>query len=47
MQQYNNFNVGLSHLLRIVFGEGGQALGNDLAVPNWFLRATLFLTKPW
>ncbi|WP_184548665.1 hypothetical protein [Mucilaginibacter sp. FT3.2] len=38
VQQYNNFNVGLSHFLRIVFGEGGQALGNDLSVPNWFFE---------
>ncbi|UOE46951.1 hypothetical protein MTO98_21335 [Mucilaginibacter sp. SMC90] len=38
VQQYNNFNVGLSRLLRIIFGEGGQALGNDLAVPNWFFE---------
>lgn len=38
VQQYNNFNVGLSRFLRILFGEGGQALGNDLSVPNWFFE---------
>ena len=38
VQQYNNFNVGLSHTLHILFGEGGQALGNDLSVPNWFFE---------
>ncbi|MBK0378986.1 TolB family protein [Mucilaginibacter segetis] len=38
VQQYNNFDVGISHLLRVLFGEGGQALGNDLAVPNWFFE---------
>ncbi|WP_374950864.1 TolB family protein [Mucilaginibacter sp.] len=38
VQQYNNFNVGLSHALKIVFGEGGQALGNDLSIPNWFFE---------
>lgn len=38
VQQYNNFNVGFSKTLRTVFGEGGQALGNDLAVPNWFFE---------
>jgi hypothetical protein len=38
VQQYNNFNVGFSHFLRILFGEGGQALGNELAVPNWFFE---------
>ena len=38
VQQYNNFNVGVSHALKILFGEGGQALGNDLAIPNWFFE---------
>ncbi|MBS1504296.1 MAG: hypothetical protein JST32_19670, partial [Bacteroidetes bacterium] len=38
VQQYNNFNVGLSRVLHILFGEGGQALGNDLAIPNWFFE---------
>ncbi|MDP9077580.1 MAG: PQQ-like beta-propeller repeat protein [Bacteroidota bacterium] len=38
VQQYNNFNVGLSHLLKVVFGEGGQALGNALSVPDWFFE---------
>jgi hypothetical protein len=38
VQQYNNFNVGLSKVLHILFGEGGQALANDLAVPNWFFE---------
>ena len=38
VQQYNNFDVGFSHFLRALFGEGGQALGNDLAVPNWFFE---------
>jgi hypothetical protein len=36
VQQYNNFRVGLSAGLYYLFGEGGQALGNSLAVPNWF-----------
>ena len=38
VQQYNNFNVGLSRVLHVLFGEGGQALGNDLAIPNWFFE---------
>ncbi len=38
VQQYNNFNVGFSKALHTVFGEGGQALGNDLAIPNWFFE---------
>ena len=38
VQQYNNFNVGVSKVLHVLFGEGGQALGNDLAIPNWFFE---------
>ncbi len=38
VQQYNNFNVGLSNLLRIVFGDEGQALANNAAIPNWFFE---------
>lgn len=38
VQQFNNFNVGLSHVLRVIFGEGGQAVGNELAIPNWFFE---------
>jgi hypothetical protein len=38
VQQYNNFNVGLSHGLNIIFGEGGQALANALSVPDWFFE---------
>ncbi|MBC7901890.1 MAG: hypothetical protein H7Y27_00645, partial [Gemmatimonadaceae bacterium] len=36
VQQYNNFNVGLSRVFRILFGQQGQALANAAAVPNWF-----------
>jgi len=36
VQQYNNFNTGLSHVFRIVFGQQGQELANALAIPNWF-----------
>ena len=36
VQQYNNFNVGLSHAFRLVFGQQGQELANALAIPNWF-----------
>ncbi|GAA4085442.1 hypothetical protein [Mucilaginibacter panaciglaebae] len=38
VQQYNNFDVGLSKALHVVFGQGGQALGNDLSIPNWFFE---------
>lgn len=36
VQQYDNFRVGLSGAMYYLFGEGGQALANSLAVPNWF-----------
>ena len=36
VQQYNNFNVGLSKVFRTLFGEEGQALANGATVPNWF-----------
>lgn len=38
VQQYNNFDVGLSHLLKIIFGDEGLALGNNAAIPNWFFE---------
>ncbi len=38
VQQYNNFNVGLSHAFKVIFGEGGQALANEAAIPNWFFE---------
>jgi hypothetical protein len=38
VQQYNNFNVGASKVLHVLFGEGGQALANDLAIPNWLFE---------
>jgi len=38
VQQYNNFNVGISHIAKIIFGEGGQSTINELAIPNWFFE---------
>lgn len=38
VQQYNNFNTGGSRVLKVLFGESGQALGNALSVPNWFFE---------
>ncbi|MFD0765333.1 TolB family protein [Mucilaginibacter lutimaris] len=38
VQQYNNFRVGLSKVISIPFGEGGQALANALSVPDWFFE---------
>ena len=36
VQQNNNFNVGLSKVVRTIFGEEGQALANSLVIPDWF-----------
>lgn len=38
IQQYHNFNIGLSHLMHVVFGQEGQALANNTAIPNWFFE---------
>ncbi|MDE1193396.1 MAG: hypothetical protein PW786_14815 [Arachidicoccus sp.] len=38
VEQYNNFNVGLSHAFKIVFGENGQAFANAFTVPDWFFE---------
>ncbi len=38
VQQYNNFDVGLSKTIHEVFGENGQALANNIAIPNWFFE---------
>ncbi|MGV8880385.1 MAG: hypothetical protein ACOH2A_15295 [Sphingobacteriaceae bacterium] len=38
VQQYNNFNRGLSKAVSILFGEQGQGLANSMAVPNWFFE---------
>ncbi len=36
VEQYNNFNVGLAKVFRILFGQQGQELANNLTIPNWF-----------
>jgi len=38
VEQFSNFNTGLSHLMRILFGENGQLLANAAAVPDWFFE---------
>ncbi|HEY0299073.1 MAG TPA: hypothetical protein VGB84_07630 [Arachidicoccus sp.] len=38
VEQYNNFDIGLSHIFKIIFGENGQAFANALAVPDWFFE---------
>lgn len=36
VEQYNNFDVGLSRVMKILFGDGGQALANGAVIPDWF-----------
>jgi hypothetical protein len=38
VQQYNNFNVGLSKVVSTIFGQGGQAVANSLSIPDWFFE---------
>lgn len=39
------FNVGISHLMRIAFGEAGQAFATDVAIPNWFWEGDAVFTE--
>ena len=38
VQQYNNFNHGISRAAGVLFGQEGRALANALAVPDWFFE---------
>jgi len=38
VQQYSNFNKGLSKFGSVILGEEGQALLNALAIPDWFFE---------
>ncbi|HEX2684195.1 MAG TPA: hypothetical protein VHL77_09695, partial [Ferruginibacter sp.] len=38
VQQYTNFNRGISKVFNVLFGEEGQALANALTVPDWFFE---------
>lgn len=38
VQQYNNFNKGLSRVATWLLGEQGQLLANALSVPDWFFE---------
>ncbi len=35
VQQFNNFDVGLTRAVHLIFGESGQAFANGLSIPNW------------
>lgn len=36
--QYNNFDRGLSHVVKLLFGDNGQGLASAMAVPDWFFE---------
>ncbi|MDB5190508.1 MAG: hypothetical protein JWQ96_71, partial [Segetibacter sp.] len=38
VQQYSNFNVGLSKVFSVLFGQEGQAFANGASVPDWFFE---------
>lgn len=38
VEQYSNFNVGVSKAFSVLFGEYGQAFANATAIPNWFFE---------
>lgn len=38
VQQYMNYRKGVSKLAYILFGEEGQAVANNAAIPNWFFE---------
>ncbi len=38
VEQYNYFRKGLAKAAYLLFGENGQALANDAAIPNWFFE---------
>lgn len=38
VQQYSNFNKGLSKFVSMILGQQGQAVANAIAVPNWFFE---------
>ena len=38
VEQYSNFDVGLSRVMSVLFGDGGQALANSAAIPDWFFE---------
>ncbi|GEO07637.1 hypothetical protein SAE01_01330 [Segetibacter aerophilus] len=38
VEQYSNFNIGLSKVASVLFGQEGQALANSASVPDWFFE---------
>jgi hypothetical protein len=44
-QQFSNFNVGFSHVMRVLFGENGQLLANGASIPDWFFEGDAVYTE--
>ncbi len=38
VEQYSNFNRGLSRVASFIFGEDGQAVANAASIPDWFFE---------
>ncbi|MES2005044.1 MAG: hypothetical protein V4450_11015 [Bacteroidota bacterium] len=38
VQQYSNFNKGLSKIASVILGEQGQLVANAMAIPDWFFE---------
>lgn len=38
VQQYSNFNKGLSKFASVILGEEGQAVANAASIPDWFFE---------
>ena len=45
VQQFNNFNNGLSKLMKTLFGEEGYALATNAAIPDWFYEGDAVYTE--
>lgn len=45
VQQYSNFNKGLSKLAAFILGEEGQAVANAASIPDWFFEGDAVYTE--
>ena len=45
VQQFNNFNNGLSKLMKTLFGQEGYALATNAAIPDWFYEGDAVYTE--
>ncbi len=45
VQQYSNFNKGLSKLASLILGEEGQAVANATSIPDWFFEGDAVYTE--